>query len=273
MRTSFSILTALVLLAGLPAANAAAASKTLRMGGTGSSIGLLQQVGDEFAAAAGGVKVIVVPSLGSSGGIHALADGKLDIAVSARPLKPAEAAKGVRQVLVLRTAYVLATSHRKPNGLKTAELPKIFAAGKPNWADGTPIRLILRPRSETDTKLLGKLFPGMDKAIEDLRRRAEVPIAATDQDNVDMAERLPGSLTGTTLTQLMTEHRHLQVVTLDGVAPTLANFENGSYRFVKHLYFIVRPNDVPVAQEFIAFLNSPQGEKALFKAGTLPAGE
>ena len=201
MRTSFSILAALVLLAGMPAADAAAASKTLRMGGTGSSIGMLRQVGGEFAAAAGGVKIIVIPSLGSSGGIHALADGKLDVAVSARPLKPAEAAKGLRQVLVLRTAYVLATSHRKPNGLKTADLPKIFSASKPTWADGTPIRLILRPRSETDTKLLGKLFPGMDKAIEDLRRRAEVPIAATDQDNADMAERLPGSLTGTTLTQ------------------------------------------------------------------------
>jgi phosphate transport system substrate-binding protein len=273
MRTSFSILTALVLLAGLPAADAAAASKTLRMGGTGSSIGMLRQVGGEFAAAAGGVKVIVIPSLGSSGGIHALTDGKLDVAVSARPLKPAEAAKGVRQVLVLRTAYVLATSHRKPNGLKTADLPKIFSASKPTWADGTPIRLILRPRSETDTKLLGKLFPGMDKAIEDLRRRAEVPIAATDQDNADMAERLPGSLTGTTLTQLMTEHRRLQLVTLDGVAPTLVNCENGSYRFAKNLYFILRPNDAPVAQEFIAFLNSPQGEKALRDTGTLPGAE
>jgi phosphate transport system substrate-binding protein len=250
-----------------------AAAQSLRMGGTGSSIGLLQQVGDEFAAAVGGVKVDVVPSLGSSGGIRALADGKLNIAVSARPLKPAEAAKGLRQVLVLRTAYVLATSHRKPNELKTVDLPKIFAAGKPAWADGTPIRLILRPRSETDTQLLGRLFPGMDKAIEDLRRRAEVPIAATDQDNADKAERMPGSLTGTTLTQLTTEHRRLQVVALDGVAPTLANFENGSYRFAKHLYFIVRSNDVPLAQKFITFLNSPQGEKALRETGTLPGGE
>lgn len=271
MRTSFSILTALVLLAGLPAASATAA-QSLRMGGTGSSIGMLQQVGGEFSSATG-VNVEVVPGLGSSGAIHALADRKLDVAVSARPLKPAEAAQGLHQVLVLRTAYVLATSHRNPNGLKTADLPKIFAASKPTWADGTPIRLILRPRSETDTKLLGELFPGMDKAIENLRRRPEVPIAATDQDNADMAERLPGSLTGTTLTQLTTEHRHLKVITLDGVVPTLANFENGSYRLAKNFYFIVRPNDIPAVQEFIAFLNSPQGEKALREAEVLPGTE
>jgi phosphate transport system substrate-binding protein len=253
-------------------ADNAAAAQPLRMGGTGSSIGLLRQVGGEFAAGAG-VKVDEVPSLGSSGAIRALADGKLDIAVSARPLKPAESAQGLQQVLVLRTAYVLATSHRNPTELKTAELPKIFSANKPVWADGTPMRLILRPRSETDTTLLGELFPGMGEAIENLRRRAEVPIAATDQDNADMAERLQGSLTGTTLTQLMTEHRHLQVVNLDGVEPTLANFENGSYRFTKHLYFILRSNGVPAAQEFIAFLRSPQGEKALREAGTLPGAE
>lgn len=273
MKPSYAILTALVFTAGLPTTNAAAAEQSLRMGGTGSSIGMLQQVGDEFAAAAGGVKVGVIPSLGSSGAIHALADRKLDIAVSARPLKPAESAEGLHQVLVLRTAYVLATSHHDLNELKSAGLPKIFAASKPVWPDGTPIRLILRPRSETDTKLLGELFPGMDKAIENLRKRPEVPIAATDQDNADMAERLPGSLTGTTLTQLMTEHRHLQVVTLDGVKPTLANFENGSYRFAKNLYFIVRPNDVPAAQEFIAYLRTPPGEKALRKAGVLPGSE
>jgi phosphate transport system substrate-binding protein len=273
MKTSYAILTALVLFAGLTAAEAAAAAQSLRMGGTGSSIGMLRQVGGEFAAATGGVKIEVVPSLGSSGAIHALADRKLDIAVSARPLKPAESAKGLHQILVLRTAYVLATSHRNPNALKTVDLPKIFSASKPTWADGMPIRLILRPRSETDTKLLGELFPGMDKAIEGLRSRAEVPIAATDQDNADKAERLPGSLTGTTLTQLKTEHRPLQVVTLDGVTPTLANFENGSYRFAKNLYFIVRPNDVPAAQEYIAYLRTPQGEKALREAGILPGSE
>jgi phosphate transport system substrate-binding protein len=253
-------------------ADNAAAAQPLRMGGTGSSIGLLRQVGGEFAAGAG-VKVDVVPSLGSSGAIRALADGKLDIAVSARPLKPAESAQGLQQVLVLRTAYVLATSHRNPNELKTAELPKIFSASKAVWADGTPIRLILRPRSETDTKLLGELFPGLDAAIENLRRRAEVPIAATDQDNADMAERLQGSLTGTTLTQLMTEHRHLHVVNLDGVEPTLASFENGSYRFTKYFYLILRSNGVPAAQEFIDFLRSPQGEKALRETGTLPGAE
>lgn len=269
MRTSSKI-ASLVLLAGLvTTANAAAA--TLRVAGTGSSLGLLKQVGGEFTAASGGtVKVEVVPSLGSSGAIHALADGKLDLAVSARALKPAEAARNLRVVLVMRTPFVLATSHPNPQPLKATDVLKIFTAGRPVWADGAPVLIILRPRSETDTRLLGNITPGMKEAIEASRKRADVPIAATDQDNLAMAQRIKGSLTGTTLTQLTTEPNNLHTIPINGVEPTLANFESGKYPFVKKLYFVLGEKSTPEAQKFIAFLQSPQGLKALRAAAVLP---
>ena len=272
MHPPFAKLVMVLLLAGaMPAGNAAAAD-TLRVGGTGTATGMLQQVGAEFTAATG-VKVEIVPSLGSTGAIRALRDGWLDIAVPARPLKPNEAAAGLRQVAVLRTAYVIATSHSGPNGLKSADLVGIFAAEKPAWADGTPIRIILRPRGDSDTALLAELFPGMGAAIETARRRAEVPTAATDQDNAALAERTPGSLTGTTVTQLKTEHRDLHIVPLDGVEPTLANLESGVYRFAKHLYFIVPRASSAEAQQFLDFLQSPRGVKALRETETLPGAE
>jgi phosphate transport system substrate-binding protein len=272
MRASFSKIAIVLLLVGaLPLGNAATA-ETLHIGGTGSAIGMLRQVGAEFTAATG-VEVEVATSLGSNGAIRALADGMLDIAVPARPLKSDESAAGLRQVAVLRAAYVIATSHSNPNGLKSADLAGIFAAEKPTWADGTPIRIILRPRSDTDTALLAELFAGMDAAIETVRRRAEVPTAATDQDNAALAERTPGSLIGTTVTQLKTEHRNLYVVPLDGVEPTLANFESGAYRFAKHLYFIVPRASSAAAQRFMEFLRSPQGVKTLRETETLPDTE
>lgn len=268
MPKSFSKIAIVLLLAGaLPAGNAAAA-ETLRLGGTGSAAGMLQQVGAEFTTATG-VKVEIVASLGSSGAIRALTDGVLDIAVPARPLKSDETTDGLRQVAVLRTAYVIATSHVDAPGFKSADLAGIFAAEKPTWTDGTPIRIILRPRSDTDTALLGELFPGMTDAIESARRRAELPTAATDQDNAALADRTAGSLIGTTMTQIKTEHRNLHVVPLDGVEPTLANFESGVYRFAKKLYFIVPRNSAPEAQRFVDFLRSPLGIKALRESETL----
>jgi phosphate transport system substrate-binding protein len=269
MRASNLKLAIVVLLGGPLLAGNLAAAESLKFGGTGSAIGMLHQVGAEFTAASE-VKIDVIPSLGSGGAIRALADDNLDVAVSARPLKPEESAKGLNQVAVLRTAYVLATSHPDPKGFRAGDFPKIFSADKPTWPDGTPLRIILRPRSETDTALLGELFPGMDKAIEGARLRAEVPVAATDQDNVELAQRTPGALIGTTLTQLKTENRTLHVVPLDGVEPTLANFESGAYPFTKKLYFIVRANSGPEIQRFVEFLGSAQGVKALRATDTLP---
>jgi phosphate transport system substrate-binding protein len=272
MPASFSKIAIVLLLAGaVPTGNAAAAD-TLRLGGTGSAIGMLQQVGAEFAAMTG-VKVEIVPSLGSSGAVLAIGDGWLDIAVPARPLKPNEAVGGLRQVAVLRTAYVIATSRSNPNGLKSADLAGIFTAEKPTWADGTPIRIILRPRSDTDTALLAELFPGMGAAIETARGRSELPTAATDQDSAALAERTAGSLVGIAMTQLKTEHRNLHIVSLDGVDPTLAKFESGAYRLAKHLYFIVPRASSPEAQQFLDFLRSPQGVKALREAETLLVAE
>jgi len=268
MKNPFVRLLMTALLALPVAATDRAAATELQFGGTGSSIGMLRQLGADFTAATG-ITVDVVSSLGSSGAIHALADGKLDLAVSARPLKPAEAAAGLSQVLVLRTPYVLATSHGNPNGLKTADLPAILTAGKPTWYDGVPIRIVLRPRSETDTALLGELFPGLAAAIEKLRQRPEIPIAATDQDNLALAQRMPGSLTGTTLTQIETEHSKLHVIALDGVAPTLGNFESGAYKFTKRLYFILGGKNAAETRKFVAFLQSPHGAQSLRAAAVL----
>jgi phosphate transport system substrate-binding protein len=253
----------------LLAAGQAVAAETLRFGGTGSAIELLRQVGAEFTGTTG-VKVVVYPSLGSAGAIRALADGKLDIAVSARPLNADESPGGLTQVMAVRTPYVLATSHPNPNGLKAADLPGIFSDSKATWADGTPIRIILRPRSEADNALLGQFFDGMEQAIEAARGRSEVPIAATDQDNAALAERMPGSLAGTTATQLKTERHTLKIVPLDGIEPTLPNFESGAYRFAKKLYFIVKTNGNPDARRFMEFLRSPQELKVLREAEILP---
>lgn len=272
MRALYSCRVVGMCLAGWLLAATAVQAQALRMGGTGSALGLLQQVGAEFTNAAE-TNIEVVRALGSTGAIRALADGKLDIAVSARPLKADEAAAGLKQVAVLKTAFVFATSHRNPNGLKSGELARIYAGGNGVWSDGTPIRPILRPRSEADNALLGAMFSGMDAAIEATRRRPDVPTAATDQDNVDMGERVTGSLIATTAAQFATEHPNLRVVPLDDVAPSFANFESGAYPFAKKFYFLVRANGRPEARRFVDFLRSPQGVKALRAAETLPGVE
>jgi len=181
------LLTGAVVFSGVLQATHSLAAEILRIGGTGASTGMSRVVGAAYSQQSGVAAVEVVESLGSSGGIRAVIAGAIDISFSSRPLKEKEQGKGVVASPILRTPFVAVTSHPHPGELRAAEFADYYARANSKWADGAPVKIILRPKSESDTKLMAKFFPGMAEAIEAARVRGEVPVAQTDQDNATMA--------------------------------------------------------------------------------------
>jgi phosphate transport system substrate-binding protein len=268
--TSQWVLRATVWAAALIANSASA--DTLRAGGIGASTAMLPPLFAVFNRNSEH-KLEVIPALGSSGGLRAAADGVLDIAMSGRAIKPDEEAQGLTQALAVRTPFVLVTSRSHPAGQKSADVANLYMSPKAAWPDGSPIRIILRPVSDSDTPALRAMFPGMVPALEAAHKRSDIPTAATDQDNADLAERILGSLTTSTLTQIQMERRKLSIIPIDGIEPSLENLEHGAYPFAKTLYFILPAKKNPVAERFIAFLKTPEGQAALAATGNLPAND
>ena len=246
-------------------------ARSLKIGGTGATNGLLAELAPEFKAATG-ITLEIVAGLGTTGANNAVIDGKLDIAFTGRELRDKERAKGLKIAATFRTPIGLVTSHESPVGLKSTEIAALVRADRPVWPDGTPILIILRPADETDYIVLGEHFPGFAEALQHLRKRRDLSVAATDQDNADMAEKLKGSLTSFTLTQLVTEKRTLKFVAINGAAASLENYQNGTYPYGKHLYLVVPSVVSPEAEAFIAFLAGAVGE-ALLQRGGLIAGK
>ena len=247
----------------------AGAAEALRVGGTGGATALLERLGRSFTAETG-IPVEVVPSLGSSGGLKATVDGVLGVAVAGRPLNEGEVARGLVSAATLRTPYVLATSHPSPPAMTGAEIVRAYASERAEWPDGSRIKLVLRPRAESDNLVFASLFPGMDAALEQARQRADLPVAATDQDNADLAEKLPGSLTGTTYVQVALERRDLRMITIDGAAPTAEAFQGGAYRPAKVFHVVHARQAGPAAARFVGFLRGEEGLRVLRAAGCLP---
>jgi phosphate transport system substrate-binding protein len=245
-------------------------AQSLTLGGTGGAIPMLREAGRIFAAKEG-IELNVIDSLGSGGGIAAARDGVLDVAASGRELTKEEAAAGLSVSEVLRTPYVIATSYATPPSFSRAEIGKLFVDQGAKWPDGTPVRLVLRPPSESDNAVLFNLFPGSEAGVVAARLRQDVPVAPTDQDNQAIATRIPGSLIGTTYTQLLLEHRALHALPIDGIAPTAANLANGSYPYEKRILFISPAKQSPTGKKFIEFLRSPEGQTILNRCGLLPA--
>jgi phosphate transport system substrate-binding protein len=231
---------------------------------------MLREAGRIFAAKEG-IELKVIDSLGSGGGIAAARDGVLDVAVSGRELTKEEAAAGLSVTEVMRTPYVIATSYATPPSLSRTEIGRLFADKGAKWPDGTPVRLILRPPSESDNAVLFNLFPGSEAGVAAARLRQDIPVAPTDQDNQAMATRIPGSLIGTTYTQFLLEHRALHVLPIDGITPTSANLANGSYPYAKRMLFVAPARQSPMGKKFIEFLRLPEGQLILNRCGLLPA--
>jgi phosphate transport system substrate-binding protein len=259
------------LLMALWAAGAVAA-QGVRVGGTGGATALMTHLGTLFTSRTG-IAVEVIPGMGSGGGINAAADGVLDIAISGRALAPAELARGLVPAFTIRTPYVLAASRPSATTMTEQAILDAYTREKATWPDGSPIKVILRPRPESDNASLVALFPGMAAALEAARKRTELPITATDQDNADLAEALPGSLIGATLTQITMEARKLQLVAINGIAPSVEALENGTYRHGKVLSVIRRQQPSDATTRFIAFIRSDQGIKAMREADCLPGAE
>jgi phosphate transport system substrate-binding protein len=264
MLTRNAALRVVLFLAAMCVATASHAER-ITVGGTGAAIALLQKLSTSFKERTGN-QLDVLPSMGSGGALRAVGEGALDLAVSGRALKPEEIQKGLTVALTLRTPFVLATSHPAPQRMTAADLVKAYTDEKAVWPDGTPIRIILRPTAESDTQLMEALFPGFAEAHKAARKRADIPVAATDQDNADLAESTPASLTGTSYLQVVTEKRNLRFVTLDGIEPSLENFERGTYRYGKDLLFVVGPRKTPAIESFLTFLRSSEGTEEFRQA-------
>ena len=247
-------------------------AQALRLSGTGGAMPMMQRVAAAYAGA-GGPAIEVIIGLGSGGAIQAAADGAIDLAVSARDLKPEEAALGLTAVRFARTPLVFVTSRADAPNINSADIAAIFSATRPQWPDGTPASIIMRTASDTDSLLVQDLFPGLKEALEAARQRPELPVAPTDQDNATLAEQLPGSLVQAGLSQILTEKRNLRLVTLDGVEPTLANFEAGIYPYEKRFYLVFTEKTGAGAQALLEFMRSGTGRGVLRDSGSLLVAE
>lgn len=209
--------------------SSASTATTLRIGGTGIGLAAMQAVGDNLSAVEPDFRAEVLPSLETAGGLLALRDGAIDLALSGRRLRPEERAGGLTEAACANTALVFASSRSTPGDITRSDLPRLYSEVRPTWPDGTPMKVILRSRAGSEVPFLTATVPGIGEAFEKAYRRPGTPVGATDQENVELAQKIPGSLAVTTLLQVRAERLNLRVLALDGVVPTAGTIANKTY--------------------------------------------
>lgn len=247
-----------------------AMADTFRLGGTGNALATLRTLGEAFARKEPDFTLVVVPNLGSSGGVNALKGGAVELAAVARPLSPAEMSEGLAGVPLGRTPLVIATRHEVA-GISLSELADAYAGRLRRWPDNTPVRLVLRPPADSDTTQLRSLSPALDQAVEQAHKREGLLVSITDQEAADALERLPGSLGTATLAIIVSESRRLRALALDGVPPVRNGRANSAYPLFKPLLLATRGEPTGQLGRFIDFVRGGEGTRILERNGYLAA--
>jgi phosphate transport system substrate-binding protein len=254
------------------ASSVSTARATVKIGGTGAAIGSMRHLATEFNKHHPGTSIEVVLGLSGSGGLKALLAGAIDISVATRPLRDNERKAGAVAMTYGKTPFVFVVH---PDTLTTnitvQQVADIYAGRMTHWSDGTPIRLILRPKTDSDTRILTAIDV-LKPALDDAHARKGLQIAPTDQLSADSIEHVPGAFGTSTLALVEGEARQMNVLALDGIHPTLLNLKTGAYPLSKTISVVTMRNASDEVHQFIKFMRGHEARQILHDSGLLWIG-
>lgn len=245
---------------------------TLVAGGTGSGTQLLKLLFIEFAKQEPSFEgTVVSPALGSQGGINALIAGKIDIVILSSELKPAVLDQLGRHFVLGKSPFIMVTNGgQRKNGFTLDELAKVYLGQTTTWDNGAPIRLILRDLNDADSKQLMAMSGAMAQAIKVAGNRPGMVMGNDDLETLEIESTTRGSLGPSLLGMVHTMNAPLKVLPINGVVPSLANLQNGSYPWHKTLRVVLARQPSPIAEKFFMFLQSNAAKELLLKSQFQP---
>lgn len=245
------------------------AAETLTIAGTGTSTGAMQLMAAEFQKKRPAVSVTVLPSIGSSGAIKAVGAGKIDIGLTSRSLKPEEMKEGLAEKTYGRTAFVFAVQDSNPaTGFTLDEIEGIYSGKSASWPDGTPLRLVLRPQSDSASAYLGRISPALKAAADKAQSIPGVFVGVTDQDAAIQIEKTAGAFGTTCASVIISEKRKIKALSVEGVSPTLDNVASGKYPYFMATTLVYKADRYNgVVKDFVDFIFAADGQKILHDTG------
>lgn len=247
------------------------ASTVLRMGGTGSGTALLQELVKDFKPESPSWRpewgvTVLTPSLGSTGGLRALAAGRIELALLGRLPKKTEECDGLVVEPWAQTPVVLATSTGvREAGFDAGSLADALSGALAQWDNGAPIRLVLRQPNEVDIQILAALSPRVKSVLEQALGNPVTIKAETDSEAVQLLERTAGSLGPSTLGMLKLEGQALRPLKFNTATPSVAAMVSGEYPLLKTIYLAYREPLSPAARPFVDWLHSQAVKKRLLE--------
>lgn len=258
--------------AGLAAGIGSARAETLVIPGSGNPEYVLRQLASAFNAQQGKHQVSIPTSSGSAGALRDVEQGVSALGRVGRPLKDAERARGLSYIGFGRDAVVfVAGAAVSARSIGASQAFDIYAGRLSDWRDlggrPGPIRAVGRESTDASRQAIGRELKGFGE----MQFHNAVKLVHLDPQMLDLLDRYPTSLGFMNRSGLAAAKTTLVPLALDGIEATLDNLTSGRYPIWLEFGFVHKNGALDgAAQAFVAFVQSPSGERILREHGVMP---
>ncbi|SNB46525.1 substrate-binding domain-containing protein [Geobacter sp. DSM 9736] len=247
-----------------------AGAETIRIGGSGGMIPLVTDLAKAYMKKNPGDSVEVnQKSLGQPGGIIALMNGGVDIAMSATDLTPEQKALPVLPLEIARTAAIIAVNSSVPvRQLSSRQLCDIYTGKITNWKQlsGPDARILPLTRPESDSTKAA-LRRGIE-CFSDLKESGEVVSLPKTADMLAALLTKPNAIGFIEADAIVHSGGKVKALILDGKNAE-ASIRN--WPLIQHLNLVLGKNRGEGVKRFLSFIKSPQGQAIIRKSKAVPA--
>jgi phosphate transport system substrate-binding protein len=241
----------------------------LRMAGSGSNLPITRALSTTFSLVEG-QHAVVHASVGSGGGVRALLDGVIDIALVSRPLRDGEREQGLVATPYARVPVVVAVHASVPEARITHDqLVEIFDGSRSSWSDGSRIVVLQRERDDSSHTAVDRVVPEFAAANERAYREARWRVLYRDEAMREALADTRGAI-GLFGEGVIPSSLPIKALAIDDALPSPQTVQDGSYPFHKDFAFVTRGPPQGQAAAFIAFVLSPAGRRIIEDNGALP---
>ncbi|MGK7938902.1 MAG: phosphate ABC transporter substrate-binding protein [Crocosphaera sp.] len=231
---------------------------TIIIDGSTSMVLVNQALKNGFEKTFQGAKVLT-NAQGSTNGINALLEGKIDIAAISRPLTPQEQQQGLVAIPITQDAIavIIGFNNGFRKSLTQAEVKKIFQGKINNWSElgrsPESILVINRPKVSGTRKIFmelalnGETFAETSNIIT-MDRDATTPILQKLGTN---------GISYATYSQVA-EQQTVRVVAIDGLTPEATN-----YPYKRQLFYVYKNPPSEQVKAFLGYTTSPVGQQII----------
>jgi phosphate transport system substrate-binding protein len=115
--------------------------------------------------------------------------------------------------------------------------------------------------------MVKNISPEIRRGLAAAEARPGVRFSVNDQDAANDLENIPGAIGPVSVALIVSEHRALRALKLDGREPTTINAASGAYPYHKRLFLVTGAKRSAAVERFVAFVQSPAGRKILASNG------